>query len=62
MKEKKVTIIGTDAIFSFGFKKDRIYETCPCPESESGFIDDVWVYSEKRKTPVRLLEGEYIVC
>jgi hypothetical protein len=37
-----------------------IHKVVPCPdEYKNRYADDVWVWSEGRKEPVRLLPGEY---
>lgn len=47
-------------LIQFGFKVGEIIETIKCPdEYKEKFGDDIWVYSEKRQEPVRLLFKEY---
>lgn len=43
----------------FGFEKGKTYERVPCPvEFLEKYSDDIWIYSEKRKEAVRLLDHE----
>ena len=47
---------------SFGFIKGIKYDRVPCPEDQrEKFADDVWVFSDERGEPVRLLNGEFSV-
>ena len=44
----------------FGFKPGEKHRVVECPiEYKDRFSDAIWIYSEKRKEPVRILEGEY---
>ena len=56
---KQVMIIGDYVCAEFGFKKGEIYNKAMCPKGKEQYNNDVWVYSEERKEPVRLLPGEY---
>lgn len=56
----KVKITDRYPCISFGLEYGAIYDRVECPEEEKEkFANDIWVYSEKRKEPIRLLEGEY---
>lgn len=44
----------------FGFRVGEVYEVVQCPEiHKEKYGDDIWIYSEKRQEPVRLLFREY---
>lgn len=60
-KVKKVKL--TDPYLAqFGFKKGEIHEVVDCPkEHEEKYKDCVWIYSEERNEPIRLLADEYRV-
>jgi hypothetical protein len=53
----KVVVVGAYAIRTFGFEPNKIYDVVDATDSR--FVDDVWVYSEVRKEPIRLLADEY---
>jgi hypothetical protein len=53
----KVKITDENARWNFGFEEGRIYEVVPSPERK--FEDSVWVFSEERGEPARLLPHEY---
>lgn len=56
----KVKIIDHYPCHSFGLVYGNIYDRVECPVSEKEkYNNDIWVYSEKRKEPIRLLSGEY---
>ena len=55
---QKIRITGDYALIAFGWDKDTDYEVVKSPLKE--YKNDVWVYSELRKEPVRLLSKEYI--
>lgn len=43
----------------FGFELEKEYDRVPCPaEYMDKYSDDIWVYSEKRGEPIRLLSHE----
>lgn len=57
---KKVVITDNYVIRNFGFEAGVEYETTNCPDEYKGKYDnDVWVYSERRKEPIRLISHEY---
>jgi hypothetical protein len=46
---------------SFGLSADKEYEPVEPPERYKGkYPESVWVFSEKRQEPVRLLLGEFV--
>ena len=45
---------------SFGLDNLSVHDKVPCPEEFiDKYSDDVWVFSQIRQEPVRLLRGEY---
>ena len=57
---EKVKITHPYPCDQFGFELYKVYDRIPCPENmRDKYADDVWVFSENRKEPVRLLEGEF---
>ena len=57
----KVKIVDNYPCNQFGFKLNEIYDRVPCPQEEmEKYSNDVWVYSEQRKEPIRLLPNEAI--
>ena len=44
----------------FGFEEGQVYEIVTCPaEYQIKYGSDIWIFSEKRNEPVRLLPREY---
>lgn len=57
-RPQKVKIIYDGG--NLGVIPNEIYDVVDCPKEYKGkFDNDVWVFSQKRKEPVRLLSGEY---
>ncbi len=57
---KKVQIISRYVCNNFGFEYGKIYERCECPDKYKEIHKDaIWIYSDERKEPVRLLSGEF---
>ena len=43
----------------FGFENGKTYDRVPCPdEYMDKYSNDIWIYSEERKEPIRLLGHE----
>ncbi len=57
-----VQVISKYAQSEFGFYASKYYNRVECPDSEKArFANDVWIFSDTRNKPVRLLAGEYIL-
>jgi len=54
-------IDGGGNLAQFGFSDGETHQTVPCPKNQNPELNGVWVYSDKRGEPVRLLLGEYKV-
>jgi len=54
---KHVIIKSRYAQVQFGFEPDKVYTSCEGTDPK--YANDIWVYSEARKEPVRLLPQEY---
>jgi len=58
---ERVQITSQYVCQQFGFDTGVVYDRCGCPdEYKDRHGRAVWVYSEKRKEPVRLLDGEFV--
>jgi hypothetical protein len=57
---KKIKVISAYVCNAFEFSMNKIYEIIECPVEHSQYKKDVWIYSDERKEPVRLLPGEFI--
>ena len=55
---KKVKIINEYTAGEFGFDMQKEYE--PTNASSKQYKNDVWVFSDKRNEPVRLLTHKYV--
>lgn len=56
----KIKVIDSYTCQMFGFEFNNVYDRVECPDSEKdNFLDDIWIFSQKRKEPVRLLPGEF---
>ncbi len=61
-KEKKEVkyIKATIDIRDFEIKKDSVHKVVPCPKTYIDLYEnDIWIYCESRKEPIRLMGREY---
>ncbi|WAX17082.1 hypothetical protein PF672P2_00067 [Parabacteroides phage PF672P2] len=57
---QQVIITNEYPCVAFGLLAGIEYDRVPCPKDEMDkFAEDVWVFSETRGEPVRLLPGEF---
>ncbi|MDR1199926.1 MAG: hypothetical protein LBK94_13115 [Prevotellaceae bacterium] len=60
-KKTKIKITSKYVLVNFGFDGDKKYDIVPCPkEYEDKYKKSVWVYSNERREPVRLLPDEFV--
>ena len=55
----KVKIISSYVQRAFGFTDSDIYISCEGTNDK--YTNDIWIYSERRNEPIRLLSNEYVV-
>lgn len=67
-QEEKVFVSQTVVITNgreleqFGFSKDEKHQTVACPKNQNPELVGVWIHSDVRNEPVRLLEHEYKIA
>jgi len=60
---EQIIVISDYVCASFGFEKGKVYNRVECPaEYMDRYSKSMWIYSNERKEPVRILPDEYLVA